>query len=307
MDSLLTVSLSPEPNPNIPCASELTNRDPYGATPHTASRSAGEDRLATPGIAARLPCKGNTAGGLGGARVKGDCQSPFAALDLRELLAHTLPDAEAPPIAVLNYLAACQAWDSRCTHQQKLLRHRMGQTLIMWQASGRYSGPWKDWVKDNCPFSHEKACYYMRFAAAVKEEDLKGPSSYHGLCLKYNIFKDYHSAPRQNQPEKTEHASDDQAEEGGGTAQAKTLRVRATTLLPMLDKARALLKAIADGVPKLPDLYNGSPEQAGKLLGEALTSAEPLERDAHRAVRSLKDQIKEINKLLRHERDNHAR
>jgi len=156
--------------------------------------------------------------------------------------------------------------------------------------------------------SYEKACYYMRFAASVKDEDLEGPSSYHELCVQYGIFKNYHRPATQSQPDKTEHASDDQAEEGCGAAdQAKTLRVRATTLVPMLHKACTAVKAIADGVPKLPDLYNGSPEQAGKLLGEALTSAEPLERDAHRAVRSLKDQIKEINKLLRHERDNHAR
>jgi len=87
---------------------------------------------------------------------------------------------------------------------------------------------------------------------------------------------------------------------------AKAAHIKAENLLPLLDKTRTTVKAIADGVPKLADLFNGSPEKAVQLLGQALTSAEALEQDAQRTVRGIKSQIKAVHRLLKKEQQNHA-
>ncbi|MDM8006904.1 MAG: hypothetical protein QUV05_12260 [Phycisphaerae bacterium] len=145
----------------------------------------------------------------------------------------------------------------------------------------------------------ETSAYFYRLCA-------KHFSRHQALQLGYQGMREELYPTDEEMPFKEVESSEDVASTKPVRPPAKAAHIKAETLLPLLDKTRTTVKAIADGVPKLSDLYNGSPEKAVQLLGQALTSAEALEQDAHRTVRGLKSQIKAVNRLLKKEQQNHA-
>ena len=145
----------------------------------------------------------------------------------------------------------------------------------------------------------ETSAYFYRLCA-------KHFTRHQALQLGYRGMREQLYPTSQEMPSEEVGSSKDVASTKPAPPPAKAAHIKAENLLPLLDKTRSTVKAIADGVVKLADLFNGSPEKAVQLLGQALTSAEALAQDAHRTVRGLKSQIKTVNRLLKKEQQNHA-
>jgi hypothetical protein len=145
----------------------------------------------------------------------------------------------------------------------------------------------------------ETSAYFYRLCA-------KHFTRHQALQLGYRGMREQLYPTSEEMPSEEVGSSKDVANRKPVSPPAKAAHLKAETLLPLLDRTRTTVKVIADGVPKLSDLYNGSPEKAVQWLGQALTSAEALAQDAHRAVRAIKIQIKAVNRLLKKEQQNHA-
>lgn len=145
----------------------------------------------------------------------------------------------------------------------------------------------------------ETSAYFYRLCA-------KHFTRHQALQLGYLGMRQQLYPTSEEMPSEEIESSKDASSDKPASAPAKAVHIKAANLLPLLDKTRTTVKAIADGVPKLADLFDGSPEKAVQLLGQALTSAEAMEQDAHRTVRGIKSQIKAVNRLMKKEQQNHA-